>query len=256
MSIKSTIQNKMKEIAKTYTETVDQNTYLDAAARFRLPYWDMIMPRQDPTDENDATTMWACPRILKQKYVYVKYPQTPNEFTELLNPLASFTFPDPDDYTKPKRKPLNQRSAFNPQRTVRNPSLGSKGETDWDKLDTSIQRQARATAITFWQCLHPDAKLADIKGQTEININQQRPWDAFAHHSYGTLLEDRKGNEFRARQIDGRLYPVVSLESFHDSIHGIVGGGEWDSTNKKWTYQGQMGDPAYAAVSYNNCIIR
>ena len=97
----------------------ERKVYLDAAARFRLPYWDIIMPRNEeqttpPPGKNklDPRAIWGCPEILKAKTVFVKLPNgDPNEskdgFWTINNPLALFTFPNDQEYAKhSKRKQL------------------------------------------------------------------------------------------------------------------------------------------------------
>jgi hypothetical protein len=220
----------MVEVANSYNDKTEQAKYLAAAARFRLPYWDIVMPRKDPKDQ-DPETMWACPDILKQERVFVKLPDDKQgEFSEIDNPLASFKFPSDDEYNDhPERRALDQ-PGYNTIQTARNPTQASKGYTDSEQLDLAVQRQAGASAIAFWQALHPDYKHKDIRGQAEILVNEERSWESFANHD---VQYDR---------IRGRVYATKSLESFHDTIHGIVGGGAFGMG-------GQMGNPAFAAVS-------
>ena len=59
----------------------------------------------------------------------------------------------------------------------------------------------------------------------EAHKNRIRSWDAFANHfspKTGAYQES-----------------AISLESWHDDIHGLVGSGR---------YRGHMGDPSIAAV--------
>ena len=87
----------------------DKTVYLDAAARFRLPYWDLIMPRNKlskpaPEKESDPASIWGCPEILKARKVFVKLPKgdpakVKGGFWEIDNPLAYFTFPDGEEFT-------------------------------------------------------------------------------------------------------------------------------------------------------------
>ena len=98
----------MVKQAELYTKQADKDRYLAAAARFRLPYWDLIMPRNAPktppgSQKPDPRTIWGCPDILKNSKVYVKLPK-PNSQTDLHgfnsidNPLATFVFPTADEF--------------------------------------------------------------------------------------------------------------------------------------------------------------
>ena len=66
------------------------------------------------------------------------------------------------------------------------------------------------------------------KWDDEAHKNRARSWSAFASHY---INEDPKSYQESA----------ISLESWHDAIHGLVGTGSWP---------GHMGDPAIAAVSF------
>ncbi len=79
--------------------------------------------------------------------------------------------------------------------------------------------------------LSPDQKGKSLDQENvEIMINEERSWESFAN--------DRKLTD----TIRAHKYATVSLESWHDSLHIMVGTG-------KDGYTGHMGDPAYAAVS-------
>jgi hypothetical protein len=67
----------------------------------------------------------------------------------------------------------------------------------------------------------------------KIFINEVRNWSAFANHS----------GEGKTT-IEGKTYPTVSVESFHDGIHNLLGtGGGLGGA------PGHMGNPRVAAVS-------
>ena len=95
-----------------------RETYLDAAARFRLPYWDPIMPRwdKDASPNSDQTKIWGCPRIFLQRQVYVRTPGDPNTLGEpgnkIQNPLYSFKFPTESD--RHSLKTVRRRLKFPP----------------------------------------------------------------------------------------------------------------------------------------------
>ncbi len=62
----------------------------------------------------------------------------------------------------------------------------------------------------------------------KTHMNKARSWEAFASHYVDGVRE-------KGYQQD----TTISLESWHDGIHGLVGTGR---------YPGHMGDPAIAAV--------
>ncbi len=88
-----------------YETPEERQVYLDAAAQFRLPYWDIVMPR-NPYNKNkkDETHIFGCPQILKEEWVWVREPgnnpKFHNGFSHIRNPLFSFYFPK----TWPERK--------------------------------------------------------------------------------------------------------------------------------------------------------
>ena len=113
----------MVRLANAFQDKNEKQSYLDAAARFRLPYWDIIMPRNDEQTEPprgqtkiDPTAIWGCPEILKAKSVYVKLPdgdpdKKKDGFWTIDNPLATFKFPKAAEYQdsknhKVERQPL------------------------------------------------------------------------------------------------------------------------------------------------------
>ena len=96
--------------ANAYPNKNERKIYLDAAARFRLPYWDIIMPRNEEQttpppgkDNPDPAAIWGCPEILKAEKVFVKLPKgdpnkSENGFWTIDNPLVLFKFPNPQEY--------------------------------------------------------------------------------------------------------------------------------------------------------------
>ena len=95
--------------------------------------------------------------------------------------------------------------------TIRTPNL--KGETTIDgpkggaTLNQKIRRQAKPESAKVWQMLNPDEK-----------DNQIRIWETFANHY-------EKPGETK------RWESNVSLESWHDDIHILVGSGDHNAGN-------------------------
>ena len=116
------------------------------------------------------------------------------------------------------------------------------GITPNDKLlDAAVRNQASSLATSLWQMLHPEAEATFPDSNWEpgvvdrgVKINDDRSWNNFANH-----------DEFW-HQKGTKTYATVSLESFHDTVHGLIGTG---NSGKK----GHMGNPRFAGVS--NIII-
>jgi hypothetical protein len=96
----------MVRVADLYSTDAEKKTYRAAAARFRLPFWDIVMPRKKQSGPVD--TVWGTPALLAAKDVYVKLPKpTPNAkngFDTIPNPLYSFTFPTPNEREDARRQ--------------------------------------------------------------------------------------------------------------------------------------------------------
>ena len=90
--------------------TAEKRKHQDAARRFRLPFWDPFMPRNALRSNSDENEIWGLPEILSVERVWVRKPKTPNELTEIANPLASFAFPSDNEYNMAQgRKILDWR---------------------------------------------------------------------------------------------------------------------------------------------------
>ena len=94
----------------------------------------------------------------------------------------------------------------------------------------------------LWQMLLPDQKAKSLdKADVSILINEERPWESFANNSV-KVLNPKDGRQTEGVWIDRHPYATVSLESFHDGIHVLLG------TSRGNYQEGQMGNPALAAV--------
>ncbi len=98
--------------------------YRNAAIRFRLPFWDPFMPRNElqpdgskdepkakpkdkPKDKPKVDReIWGLPKILSQAEVWVRRPGDPSKLEKIANPLAYFTFPSDADYIGTGRKKI------------------------------------------------------------------------------------------------------------------------------------------------------
>ena len=215
--------------ASQFTDPADKAKYLDAAARFRLPYWDPIMPRNKVAAGKDVTTMWGLPQLFNATTVFLKTPSSPKKFVPKDNPMYSFAFPQEDDWKAPRttlRKKLVMPGQYNQKQTTRTPN--KDGTTDNQYLDLGIQRNANNLASKIWQMLNPDE--VDRNG-AQILVNQERPWTTFANDQVSFFESGEK------------MIATVSLESWHNSIHGLIGTGQLGRMKGP---QGQMGNPAFA----------
>ena len=97
MMLKQALANKMRDIAERYDVADNKEIYLNAAERFRMPYWDPFVPRnrvsRDKAAKEVDVEIWGLPKILMAEAVYVKYPKK-NILRAIENPLRAFIFPD------------------------------------------------------------------------------------------------------------------------------------------------------------------
>ncbi|KAJ5752131.1 hypothetical protein N7520_009048 [Penicillium odoratum] len=272
------VANKVRDIAKSFGDDEGRLSYLSAADRFRLPYWDPTLPRNKINDMNETFSdeIWGFPLIFRQRKVWVKRPQS-KMAAQIHNPLFSFALPDAD-LLSANGRPILEAYEYMPKDgllgTIRcpdehgYPSLHTNDypaaptganevipDAPIDKsgrinLDLKVQRQARSLSTKLWNLLSPHGNYGG---------NKQREWSAFASHfkykSDGTIMtEPFKGlpkemEEYLKRERGEKAKPGdkvpifedsgVSLESWHDAIHLLVGCG-----NK---VAGHMGLPSHAA---------
>ena len=82
------------------------------------------------------------------------------------------------------------------------------GKTNLDYLEKEIQSQAQNSATKVWHMLNPDIEGSDNSTrENDKNRNEVRTWESFSNHT--------KAN----------WDAVVSIESWHDDIHVLVGSG-------------------------------
>ena len=99
----------MAEKAEEFSEEEGRQHYLDALPRFRLPYWDPVLPRR-PWNNDDSSlpqqerfrNIFGMPEILSAQEVQIMVPGQ-KEAQSIENPLYKFTFPSDDEYAATKR---------------------------------------------------------------------------------------------------------------------------------------------------------
>ena len=107
-------------------DAANKAKYRAAAERFRLPYFDPIMPRYK-WDGKNLQDVWGVPEILRTENVWVRTFDKPEELTTMPNPLYSFVFPTSDEYQKSGRKRLiMDPREYNQQKTIRAPTTISQ----------------------------------------------------------------------------------------------------------------------------------
>lgn len=103
---KSIVYKEMVRVADQYSTDAEKRIYKAAAARFRLPFWDIVMPRNKQSGAVES--VWGTPAILAAKNVYVKLPKpTPNAkdgFDTIPNPLYAYQFPTPNEREEARQK--------------------------------------------------------------------------------------------------------------------------------------------------------
>lgn len=86
----------------------------------------------------------------------------------------------------------------------------------------------------------------DPSKTSELDVNVQRTWRDFAQHG------DNKGNTGAVLGKDGLYYNNLSVESFHDSIHVLLGTGSGALDNDPGLDDtraaGHLATPTIAAV--------
>ncbi|KAI9706216.1 MAG: hypothetical protein M1820_004977 [Bogoriella megaspora] len=248
----SIVYKEMARVAELYPTDAEKSTYRAAAARFRLPFWDIVMPRNEQSGALDS--VWGTPAILAANNVYVKLPEPTSNadggFDTIPNPLYSFFFPTDSEREEARkvfgRGVLDMHQSLSNVRTVRVPSKDAPDATNDSLLNLAIQRQAGVNATALIQMLNPDytvGSVGAISRAPKVAINEVRNWAAFANHSGGGQTK-----------VDGRTYPTVSVESFHDGIHNLLGtgGSAWDNDqlNRRKISRnavGHMGNPTVAS---------
>lgn len=249
--MEQSLYTEMARIAELYTADSDKKLYRDAAAKFRLPYWDLIMPRREKSGRVD--TVWGFPQIFKNKQVFVKLPQPTKETTsdgwnKIDNPLYSYRFPTKDDYRLSGRPTIPQDPRFyNAEQTSRIPK--DDGLPNDEYCDLAIQRQAAARATMLWQMLNPDITadkdISDRPTGTPVKVNDAKTWNQFANNSSNKVT------------VGNRVFAMPSLESWHDGIHVMLGTGQFHDPTRKFSGRGvgsdeprrggQMGNASIAA---------
>ncbi|KAI9888218.1 MAG: hypothetical protein M1814_000958 [Vezdaea aestivalis] len=223
-AIKSYMQTKAKEWTNS-----EAKIYKVAAERFRMPYWNPVAPR-NPYKAPNKESIYGIPAILGAENVFVVYPNE-NESKPINNPLLSFFFPKGDLMEKKKRHKIpwdglfNQDPPLSPhgtESTLRTP--GQDGKTNiFGKagLHSAIQKSAQFISTNLWKLLsrHPlPTSEAHAVG------NDSRSWESFATNWVNPYhqgeIRDKDG-----KSINYQRDTSVSLESWHDTIHNLVGTG-------------------------------
>lgn len=104
----------MRNITELFSEEEGKGQYEAALDRFRLPYWDPVMPRNklkpgaEKTLSDRVLAMFGLPDILVAEDVWVMRPGDTQK-TTIKNPLHHFEFPQVDDPRDIGRSPINWR---------------------------------------------------------------------------------------------------------------------------------------------------
>ena len=92
MRTKQAVTNKVNEIAKQYTSEPEKTRYQQAASRFRIPFWDPLLPRNRVSRTSTLDEgIWGVPEILAAERVWVKYPGV-QDLKDIDNPLYAYKF--------------------------------------------------------------------------------------------------------------------------------------------------------------------
>ncbi|KJX99848.1 hypothetical protein TI39_contig350g00006 [Zymoseptoria brevis] len=217
-----------------------------AARTFRLPFWDPLRPR---TTDRDAVAGWTLTdfgeavswsrdgftyglsAILTKKKLEVTMPPVkkgsgPDVRVVIDNPLYSYRIPTLDEL----KGPSEGIDKFQPSNY---PASSSKPSArfDGDMKALRIKQNERTSRI-------PSA-VHGYSQHTEVNKNFNNVADAKRLKLYRILTTDQSyvhmastSTEMRIRKIAWKDASVVdskiSIESFHDDVHALVGGLAWD----------------------------
>jgi hypothetical protein len=58
---KGIIYQETVRVTNRYQADIDKAIYVATASRFRLPFWDIVMPRNKPGHGKDADAIWGTP---------------------------------------------------------------------------------------------------------------------------------------------------------------------------------------------------
>lgn len=205
----------MSVIAKRFKEPGE---HVEAVKDFRLPFWDYFRPRGGNTrfpgvrDGSSGTTGYgfdfSLPYILEVDKVMVLKPNEnpsddPSEekkLKEIDNPLASFKFPTnhglrPEewgDYIK--QRPM--------VRTLRYPDPNS-GKSDHRLLNTALLKNRESNI------------------EKMLNLFDKLKYKDYVAFAFKAYVKD-PGTGKLTKDVDPAF---SSIESLHDSYHGLLGGG-------------------------------
>lgn len=109
----------MVEKANEFEDETLKKRYLAAAERFRLPFWDPLMPRYKVENSGTKRTLdqriWGLPQILAAETVHVMKAPNGDRDDQFPNPLYAFKIPDGNLLTKKGRtKQINLRYGRRP----------------------------------------------------------------------------------------------------------------------------------------------
>ncbi|MCJ1382861.1 hypothetical protein MMC17_005974 [Xylographa soralifera] len=249
---------KMRDIALKYPEAGGlRNNYIEAAKRFRLPYWDPLLLRFLPSAGD--VKPWHCglPKVLSAGRVFVRTPTDPNMLTEINNPLYCYKFSPKYAYDNkppfewksfwniPKKRPIKLKVTPN-QFTIRGPDLNGSPNNRRVTVNSSQVQIERRSGVPQY-LTQQGARIESLF--IAERLPETTPSDAygmFATNIY--YLNARTGRENRAfKNNDGN-----SIEGFHGAVHGIIGRGEHreSDTNKgieAYSLIGHMGEVPYSS---------
>ena len=217
---------KMHEIAQEYAVREGRSTYIEAAYRFRMPYFDPLMARVLIEHRKPHHWEWKCgaPAVLSACRVYVHKPGWGVLWDWIDNPLYQYKFPTvshldhtpkyavsdprlefyklwaPNGYLPRAPRPYPSNVIPPNLRTVRTPS--EHGYSNHSRMADSFDIQVRPQGVSLYNVL-----------------SQERPYVEFAT---STFRSDKRLGEHRTGMITGRE-GFNSIEGFHDAIHTWAG---------------------------------
>ena len=247
------VSTALKPSIFALTDTLKQALYLlasdiapkilgDAAQgvldRFRVPYWDPLLPRQKLLDFD--TYVYGIPIIFTVPQILVRRPESPDTLKPMENPLYRFNFPKEDI-----------------------------GSINWSGFTTRLHPQpngaVKATTIRGYDGTVQQANHGFVMTTFD---NKYNPSSTLGSGDPGYLWRVMLGNQdwitmsnhFDPTDHRNKDYSLNSLEGFHDDIHGYLGSGphsgdrDPQNRNKMIGPSGHMSMPPYAG--YDNHLVQ
>ena len=221
--------------------------YVEAAKKFRLPFWDPLLVRYVPDAGNDGPWHCGIPKVLGAGEVRVRKPTSPHLLSNIPNPLYCYKFSS--EYKYDNNLPFNWAKFWNnrpssklkvtPNKmTNRGPDLDGKPNNRRVTQNSSRDRNTRKGVATW---------LTQQGSRMQLMFFAPRPATATPEQAYGLFATSAYGTDARTGDPINRFigYSPSSIETFHGAVHGVIGRGEQSVAVRSLV--GHMGEVPYSS---------